>query len=118
MIPIPFPDESDTPVHEAAKVSLEPGQKAIVTMSPETAGSQHRIPVVAISKHGRTNYRIKVDGSTRFGPSPIPPTDPDDMGTVFMPTLSLQREMKVQIKDVRSSGGARTFYVQTIGWDS
>lgn len=118
MIPVPFPDEGDAPVHETAAVTLSPGQKATVTMTPETAGNLHYIPTVAASKLADSSYKIVVDGAVRFGPGPIPPTDVDDLDAVFLPALRLNSEMKIEIKDLRSSGGERTFATQVVGWES
>lgn len=117
MIPVPFPDEGDAPVHETAAVTLSPSQKATVTMTPETAGNLHYIPTVAASKLADSSYKVVVDGTTRFGPGPIPPTDVDDLDAVFLPALKLNRKLKIEIKDLRDSGGERRYMTQALGWE-
>jgi len=118
MMPIPLPDEGDVPIQEAAQVALNPGEKVTVTMTPETSGSQHKVPIVAITKRKGSSYEIAVDGTNRFGPSPIPPTDIDDVDATFIPALDMQSKLETEIKDLRASGGERTYFVQVIGWEA
>lgn len=118
MIPIPFPDEGDVPIQEAEQVDLGPGTKATISMAPETSGSQHKIPIIAVTKRKGTSYSIDVDGTNRYSPSPIPPTDIDDVDVTFIPALDLQSKLEIEIKDLRSSGGERTYYAQVIGWEA
>ncbi|GAA0648773.1 hypothetical protein [Salarchaeum japonicum] len=115
---VPEPGANDAPVHETETVTLEPGQKATITMSPSTSGNLHYLPVVAISKHSLATYKIEVDGTLRFGEAGVPPTDPDDLDTTFLPALQLQRTLKMTVKDVRADGAPRRFIVQVIGWEA
>lgn len=118
MTVVPEPSADDTPVHEAAAVGLEPGEKVTVTLSPSTSGSLHRIPIVAISKRSEATYEIEVDGTRRFGPVGLPPTDVDDLGVTFYPALRLRREMKITVRDVRETGNERRYLMHVIGWEA
>ncbi|MGB9987317.1 hypothetical protein [Salarchaeum japonicum] len=117
MDPVPKPDPSDAPVHETESVALEPGQKATITMSPSTSGNLHYIPTIAVSKYSGATYAVAVDGTSRFGPAAMPPTDPDNAQVTFLPCLQLRRELTVTVKDVRATGSEREYLVQVIGWE-
>lgn len=116
---VPEPDGNDVSVHETASVDLEPGQKVEVVMQPDSQGSLHRIPIVAVTKHSDATYQIDIDGNTeRFGPSPVPPTDIDDLAVTFLPALRLQNELRIIVRDVRSTGNPRQYVMQVIGWEA
>ena len=119
MLFTPLPDDGAVPIHETAKVTVAPGEKATVTVTPDTSGSTHHVPVVAVSKLSGATYTVEVDETERFGPdSPVPPTDPDDLNPTFLRALELTREMKITIKDVRGSGNPRDYEVHVMGWEA
>jgi len=114
----PLPDESSIPIHEVAKVRLRPGEKAKVTVEPDSQGETHHIPAVAISKYSGATYGIEVDETERYGPhAPVPPTDPDDLEATFLRALRMTREMVVTIRDVRETGSARDYQIHVLGWE-
>jgi len=41
--------------------------------------AEFRVGTVAISKRPDSEYVVRMDGETVFGPAPIPPTDIDDL---------------------------------------
>lgn len=116
VVPQPTPD--DPPVNKSTQVALNPGERATVTLTPETAGNTHRIPIVAISGQSAAHYTVSVDGNERYGPAGSPPTDPSDLSVTFVPALRLKRHLKVTIRDLRTSGGSRPFTVQVVGWEA
>jgi hypothetical protein len=118
VIQVPVPDQGDVPIHETAVVDVDPSTKTTITMSPSTSGNTHRLPVVAISRFTDVEYRITVDGTVRYGWSLIPPTTPGDLTVVFSPSLALDSELKIEIKDLRADGTTRRFEVHAIGHEA
>lgn len=118
MIQIPLPDSGDVPVNNGTAVALNPGQKATITVKPETSGNLHRIPLVACDWFDNASYSVEVDGTNRYGPSPIPPTDVDAPSVTFVPGLRLNRKLVITIKDLRSTGDTRTYRTRVIGWEA
>jgi len=114
---LPFPDETASSITETNSVSLSPGQRAVITFTPDRSSTRFRLGVVAITKEPETSYMIQMDGNVQFGPADIPPTDIDDLSLAWIPALLLEDEMRVIIEDLRSSGNARTYYVQPIGYE-
>lgn len=116
LVPQPAPD--DVGVHEVAAAYLAPGEKVTVTLKPETSGNLHRIFSVPMSRHANATYEVVIDGTTRFGPAPSPPTEVDDLGVTFVPTLRLQRSMELIIRDTRTTGNERPYLMHVLGWEA
>ena len=117
MLYTPLPGDGAVPIHATAQVTLSPGEKAVVEVTPENDGVHH-IPIVAASKEPDATYTVEVDNTQRFGPnSPIPPTDVDDLTVTFLRALEMESELKVTIRDVRATGSSRSFAVHVVGYE-
>lgn len=106
----------DNPFNEAASVTLDPGERAEVTFEPENRVSDYFLPTLAVSKHPNSSYEIQTDGTTLFGPAPIPPTDPDDDSDTFRPPETFADSAVVIVENLDSTA-TRTYYIQVIGWE-
>ena len=119
MLYTPLPDDGSVPIHATAQVTIGPGEKAEVSVTPDTAGSTHFVPAIAVSKLSGATYTVAVDGVDRFGPdSPVPPTDPDDMTATFLRALEMTRSVEITVKDVRGSGNPRDYEIHVLGWEA
>lgn len=117
MMVLPFPDEESSTITEIESVSLSPGQRATVSFTPTRSSTKFMLGAVAISKRPNSSYTIKLDGTTHFGAEEVPPTDIDDVAAVWIPALPMQDELEVIVEDLRSTGDARTYHVQPIGYE-
>jgi hypothetical protein len=110
------PSENAVGVHTVKTVSIDSGQKARISFTPETTGTTFSVPTVAITQRSDTSYEIETDKSTEFGPSEIPPTAPDDLAQPFPVPVEFETEMVVIIKNLSNTDG-RKYHVQLIGWE-
>ncbi|TKX79547.1 hypothetical protein EXE53_15395 [Halorubrum sp. SD626R] len=85
------------PVNQATGTQIGAGQRATFTFEPD-AGAM-RVDSVAASKYQGLTYEVRVDGDTRFGPAPIPPTDIDDMVTTHNPRMPVDQQVTVIIRN-------------------
>jgi len=109
------PSESAVSVHEALSVDVPGESRATIDLTPEQDGATFYVPVVAVSKNQASTYEVQIDGTDRFGPSPIPPTDPDDFGATFIPPLKMENSMEITIKNTDT--GQQRYLVQVAGWE-
>ena len=109
------PSEDAVSVHEALSVTVPGGSRATIELTPEQDGATFYVPVVAVSKNQASSYTIEIDGTGRFGPAAIPPTDPDDFGATFIPPLKMENRMQITIKNTDT--GQQTYLVQVAGWE-
>jgi len=89
-----------TPVNQATGAQIGAGERATFTFEPD-AGTM-RADSVAASKFQGLTYEVRVDGDTRFGPAPIPPTDIDDMVTTHNPRMPVDQRLKVIVRNPSS----------------
>ena len=111
----PQPNPGAVGFNEPATVDLEPGERATVKFDPKKRVSELVLPIVAISKFAGCVYEVRADGSERYGPSQIPPTDIDDLGVCFLPALRFNDSLTCEITNLGTS--SRTVHVQPIGWE-
>jgi len=113
--PPPEPGNSG-PVHIAEKVTLPGGTRGTITFTPKESGTVFHIPAIAVSKRGATTYEIVADDTVRYPQAPVPPTDVDDFGPVFFPSLSFRDKLEVIIRNTDSA--QRTYTAQVSGWEA
>jgi hypothetical protein len=113
--PVPTPEPSATPVNEPATVRLEGGEKATVEFSTVQAVTELVVPIVAISKHPQSTYVVSSDVRNRYGPADIPPTDIDDLQVCFIPALTFDTSLTVEVTNLGAS--PRDYSIQPIGWE-
>lgn len=107
----------DDPFNESASVTLDAGQEATVTFSPDRkVQSTYFLATVAVSKFSDSDYEIETDGTTEYGPAPIPPTDPDDDSDTFRPPTTFEDMVTITVANLDSSA-TRTYYFQVVGWE-
>lgn len=109
------PPAGATPATETTQVQLDVGEKARVEFTPDRSGTEHKVPVVAVSRHSGSTYEIVADGTTRYGQAPIPPSEPNHLSQGFIPSLSFKDGLTVIIRNVGSQ--VRTYSVQIVGWE-
>ncbi|WP_231184713.1 hypothetical protein [Haladaptatus sp. DYF46] len=104
-----------TAFNEPATVELGPNEKAKLTFRPKQSDTEFFLPTLAISKRPDTVYEVRVDGTTRFGPANIPPTDIDDSTATFTPPLIFQRKLEVWVRNFSSS--TKSYHIQPVGYE-
>lgn len=85
------------PVNEADGAEVPAGTRAKFTFEPDASGME--VDAVAASKFEGLTYEVSVDGDTRYGPAPIPPTDIDDMGTTHNPRMPVDRQLVITVRN-------------------
>ena len=116
--PATIAGQEAVPVNETYSAALSPGQKLTAEFSPTTSGTTFYLPVLAISKHPHSAYSVKADGTTIFGPdAAIPPTDIDDLGTVWWPPREWDSDLKVTVKRLSTANTDEMYHIQPIGWE-
>lgn len=108
-------ENRDDHFNEATSVTLDPGQKGTITFEPEDRQSDYYLPMLAASKIEDSEYEILTDGTTTFGPAPIPPTDIDDDNQTFIPPETFSDYCDVEISNLGSN--TQTYIVQAKGWE-
>lgn len=112
----PVPPESGAgPVNIAETVDVPGGARATISFTPRESGTVFHIPTVAVSKIPNTTYEVVADDTVRFPQAAVPPTDVDDIGPVFFPSLSFRTELEVIIRNTDSV--SRTYAAQVSGWE-
>lgn len=117
MMQWPLPSDDAAPIADPTTVVLGPAEQATISFSPDQSGTTFYLPVVAASKEPDTEYRIKIDDTTVWGPSEIPPTDIDDLQPVWMPAQVFQSRLVVEITNLRTDGGERRYHVLPVGFE-
>lgn len=113
-----YPNEGAVPYNDPYTAVLEPGQKVTATWTPSQTGTTFFMPTLAASKLAETTYTIEADGGTIYGPDhSIPPTDIDDLETVWWPPQEWVDELKVTIKRLSTATGSEVYHIQPIGWE-
>jgi hypothetical protein len=113
--PLNVPDNA-VAICEPVTLDLAASEKGTVTFTPEQSGTAVRVPTVAVSKVPDTSYTIEFDGdSPAYGPAGIPPTDIDDLATVWIVPQEFQDECIVTVKNLGSN--QRTYHILLIGWE-
>jgi hypothetical protein len=115
MNPVPEPAPDATPVNEPVSVRLDVGEQATVTFETVQSVSDLMVPIVAISKHPESVYKVSSDGTRRYGPADIPPTDVDDLSVCFVPALRFDSKLTVEVTNLSSS--TRNYHIQPVGWE-
>lgn len=117
MMTWPLPSEDAKPVADPETVRLGPNERATVTFSPELSGTRFVVPTVAVSKRADSSYRVKMDEDTVWGPATFPPTDIDDVETVWFPARQFTESLTVKVANLRDSGGERRYQIVPIGFE-
>ena len=113
----PVPPESGAgPVNIAETVDVPGGSRAIITFTPRESGTVFYIPTVAVSKIPNTTYEVVADNTVRFPQAAVPPTDVDDFGPVFFPSLQFRTELEVIIRN--TDDVTLTYNAQVSGWEA
>ena len=99
------------PVNEATGAEIPAGSKAEFVFKPDASGM--RVDSVAASKYAGLTYEVRVDGTTRYGPAPIPPTDIDDMVTTHNPRMPVDQKLVHIVRN--PSGVDRSVVAQVRG---
>jgi hypothetical protein len=89
------------PVNEAVGEEVKSGQRGEFVFTPDASGMA--VDVVAASKYLGLSYEVVVDDDQRYGPSPVPPTDVDDLSTTHNPRLEVDRELRVIVRNPSAS---------------
>jgi len=99
------------PVNEAIARTIPSGSKATYLFEPDASGLF--ADAIAASKYTGLTYEVVIDGETRYGPAPVPPTDVDDMTTTHNPRLQVARHLKLIVRN--PSGVERDVTAQVRG---
>lgn len=114
---VPAPGPYDLPVNEPLQVELGPEQAATFVYEPTQQSTDgFVVPTVAASKKPDSAYTVWFDGQQKFGPSPVPPTDIDDLGVTFFPAYEFYEDLEVRIENL-STSNTRTYTVQPVGYE-
>ncbi|WP_254272171.1 hypothetical protein [Haloarcula marina] len=116
MTVIPKPEPGDVGYNDPITRELDPGQQLVVTFEPRQRITEFVLPFLAMSKHPDSSYEVWMDGQRVYGPSPIPPTDIDDMVPTFIPAKRFESRLTVYCRNL-SDTTTRTYTVQPIGWE-
>ncbi len=114
---IPEPSTDDRPFAETVSVSLESGEEARMEFEPVSNDALFRVGTVAISKREETEYELRMDGETVFGPAPVPPTDVDDLQVTFVPALGFEQSLEVVVRNLSATTGTRQYSIQPLGYE-
>lgn len=112
----PSPSAGDIPYNDPISRRLDGGQKLTVEFTPAQRVTEFVLPILAMSKHPESSYEVWLDGQRQYGPSPIPPTDIDDLGTTFYPAKRFAESMRVIVRNL-SDNTPRGYSIQPIGWE-
>jgi hypothetical protein len=112
---VPQPAAGDSPVNEPITRDVAAGTRLTARFVPEQRNTTFVLPIVAVSKRPNTTYEVRMDGNTVYGPAPVPPTDPDDLGVVWMPARQFSQSLEVVIRNLGSS--ERPYVIQPVGWE-
>jgi hypothetical protein len=112
--PVP-PEGGSGPVHVAETVDVPANSRGTITFTPRESGTVFYIPTVAVSKRSLTTYEVVADDTVRFPQSGVPPTDVDDFGPVFFPSLEFRDSAEVLIRNVDSI--TQSYAIQVSGWE-
>ncbi len=114
---VPAPSETDRPFCEPTSVALGSNEEATLTFWPVQNSAEFRVGTVAISKRPDSEYVVRMDGETVFGPAPIPPTDIDDLQVTFTPARGFSQELEITVRNLDDSTGGRLYSVQPLGYE-
>lgn len=115
-----YPNSEAVAYNDPYTAVLDPGQKVTAEWTPSQSGTTFFMPILAATKDNsyNTTYTVTADGGTIFGPDQaIPPTDIDDLSTVWWPPQEWDSTLEVTIKRLSSATGAKTYVIQPIGWE-
>lgn len=102
------------PVLDAVVETLAPGERLVVTTTPDNSETVH-VDCVAASKYRGLTYEVVSDNVTRYGQVGVPPTDVDDLARTFIPALEFSSELKTIVRNPSST--ERVIIVQIRGWE-
>jgi hypothetical protein len=102
------------PVFDAVVETLDPGERMVVTSTPDGGETVH-VDCVAASKYQGLTYEIRADGRTRYGQAGVPPTDVDDLAQTFIPALEFDSKLRTIVRN--PSQKTRVVAVQVRGWE-
>jgi len=116
MTVFPQPADGDLPFNEPVAVTLQPSELAQLTFEPKQNSTTFVLPILAVSKHPGTEYRVKADGEVVYGPAPVPPTDIDDLQVTFIPARKFENSLLVEVVNVGNQ--EHRYAVQPVGWET
>lgn len=108
--------QRDDPLHDVQTVTLDPGQRAVISYELDDRGSRFFLPTLAVTKEPNSSYELELDGSRTFGPASIPPTDIDDDTETWRPPETFERTATVTVENLDDSV-TRTYHVRLKGWE-
>jgi hypothetical protein len=111
------PPENATALTEPVTVELSDLEKATVEFTPERSNADLYVWCVAISKFSNSTYRVKFDGTEKYGPARFPPSDIDDKGVVWLPPERVDRSITVEVTNLLTDGQTREYYILPLGWE-
>jgi hypothetical protein len=117
MMTWPLPSDDAAPVAEPESVTLGPGEQATITYEPELSDATFVLPTLAVSKRPASSYEVVLDDEIVWGPAAFPPTDIDDMETVWIPSREFTDQLRVQITNLEADGAERDYYVLPVGFE-
>jgi len=114
---LPAPKTDDRPFCEPASVLLAAGEEATLRFEPVQNSAEFRIGTVAISKRPESEYVVRMDDETVYGPAPIPPTDIDDLEATFIPARGFEQSLEIIVRNLSDTTGTRRYSLQPVGYE-
>jgi hypothetical protein len=118
VVPAPTP-EANGFNKSVVEPSLDSQEKLTAEFVADQSETTIRLPVLAISKHPNMVYTVRVDGQSDpiYGPSRVPPTDPDNLEVTFLPAKTFDRSLTVTVENIDTGSTSRKVIVKAIGWE-
>jgi hypothetical protein len=111
------PPESATALAEPVTVVLGDLEQGTVEFEPERSNADLYVWCLAASKRSNTTYKVKIDGSEKYGPARFPPSDLDDKAVVWMPPERVDESITVQVSNLLEDGRSREYHILPLGWE-
>ncbi|WP_353634600.1 hypothetical protein ABSL23_02275 [Halobacterium sp. NMX12-1] len=114
---VPEPKVSDRPFCEPTSVLLGSNTEATLRFEPVQNNAEFRIGTVAMSKRPESEYVVRMDDETVYGPAPIPPTDIDDLQVTFIPARAFEQSLELTVRNLQNTTGQRRYSIQPLGYE-
>ncbi|MFB6087855.1 MAG: hypothetical protein ABEJ85_04980 [Haloarculaceae archaeon] len=96
---------------------LDSQEEARLTFHPVRSPAEFLLGTVAISKRPESEYEVRMDDETVYGPAPIPPTDIDDLAVTWSPAREFNQSLEVIVRNLDDTTGSRRYSLQPIGYE-